>query len=114
MAISNSRIPMPDSMPTLTPQKLRALRDERLLEVVWPDERVDRFTFYDLRCACPCAVCVDEITGRPLLVPSKIPADIHARGVEFVGNYALRIDWSDGHSTGIYTWDRLRGLGDPR
>ncbi len=98
-------------MATLTPQTLRAHRDERLLEIVWPDQRVDRLSYYDLRCGCPCAVCVDEITGKALLRRESIPADVHAQGVAFVGNYALRVDWSDGHSTGIYTWDRLRELG---
>jgi DUF971 family protein len=100
-------------MPTMTPRMLRALRDERIFEIVWPDERVDRLTFYELRCGCPCAVCVDEITGKALLRRESVPSDVHAAGVAYVGNYALRFDWSDGHSTGIYTWDRLRSLGDP-
>ncbi len=99
-------------MSVLTPKNLRALREERILEIVWPDERIDRLTYYDLRCGCPCAVCVDEISGRQLLKREQIPQDVHAKGVAFVGNYALRVDWSDGHSTGIYTWDRLRQLGE--
>ncbi len=101
-----------DASPSLVPQTLRALREQHQLEVVWPDERVDRLSYYGLRCACPCAVCIDEITGRQLLRPENVPADVEAKAVAFVGNYALKIDWSDGHSTGIYTWDRLRSLGD--
>ena len=64
-----------------------------------------------LRDGCPCADCVEEGTGRKLLDPSTIPQDIHPVGVSAVGNYAVQIDWSDGHSTGIYTWATLRAIG---
>jgi DUF971 family protein len=37
----------------------------------------------------------------------SIPDDIAPTAIELCGNYALRIDWSDGHSTGLYTWQRL-------
>lgn len=95
-----------------TPTTLRANRAERLLEVVWPDGRVDRLSYFDLRCGCPCAVCIDEITGRQILQPTQVSPEVEAKAVAFIGNYALKIEWSDGHSTGIYTWQRLRGLGD--
>ena len=39
-----------------------------------------------------------------------MPADIRALSVKPVGRYGLQINWSDGHSTGIYTFDRLRPL----
>jgi len=61
-----------------------------------------------LRLACPCAECVEEMTGRPLLDPARVPADVHPLAVELVGAYGLRVRWSDGHGTGIYTFDRLR------
>lgn len=60
-----------------------------------------------LRLACPCAGCVEEMSGRPLLDPAMIPPDIRPLSVALVGAYALRIDWSDGHSTGIYTFEQL-------
>lgn len=97
---------------TLVPTTLRALREDRLLEIVWPDGRTDRLSYFDLRCGCPCAVCIDEITGRQILKRETVPADVHALGMAFVGNYAIRVDWSDGHSTGIYTWVRLRHMAD--
>ncbi len=61
----------------------------------------------DLRLACGCAVCVDEMTGRPRLDAAKIPSDIRPLSVALVGTYGLRVQWSDGHGTGIYTFERL-------
>jgi ATP-binding protein involved in chromosome partitioning len=60
-----------------------------------------------LRLACPCAGCVEEMTGRPVLDPASVPADVHPRRVSLVGAYGLRIDWSDGHGTGIFTFEKL-------
>lgn len=61
-----------------------------------------------LRDACPCAGCIEEGTGRKLLDPATIPADIRPAGIVAVGSYAVQIHWSDGHATGIYSWQTLR------
>jgi ATP-binding protein involved in chromosome partitioning len=61
-----------------------------------------------LRLACPCAACVEEMSGRPLLDPAQIPEDVKPLRLHLVGGYGLRIDWSDGHNTGIYTFEWLR------
>jgi DUF971 family protein len=63
-----------------------------------------------LRDACPCASCIEEFTGRKILDPATIPADIRALEVRPVGSYAVQIAWSDGHSSGIYSWDTLRRI----
>jgi len=63
-----------------------------------------------LRLACPCAGCVEEATGHPLLDPAGVPHDVRPLRLSLVGAYGLRIDWSDGHGTGIYTFDRLRAV----
>jgi DUF971 family protein len=47
------------------------------------------------------------MTGRPLLDPATVPADIRPLSVELVGAYGLRVHWSDGHGTGIYTFEGL-------
>jgi DUF971 family protein len=63
-----------------------------------------------LRLACHCTTCRDELTGRELLDPASVPEDIHPAHVSLVGNYAIKIRWSDGHDTGIYTYEYLLSL----
>jgi len=65
------------------------------------------FPARDLRLACPCAACVEEMTGRPLLDQAAVPADVRPLSLALVGAYGLRVNWSDGHGTGIYTFERL-------
>ncbi len=60
-----------------------------------------------LRLACPCAACVDEMSGRALLDPAAVPEDVRPVSVALVGAYGLKVRWSDGHDTGIYTFQRL-------
>ena len=92
------------------PINLRAVTKEGYLEITWEEGHVGLYPFLKLRGDCPCAGCVDEFTGRRTLDLSRIPDDIRIRAIDLVGNYACKIDWSDGHSTGIYTWQRLREL----
>ena len=47
------------------------------------------------------------MTGRPLLNPATVPQDVRAERIALVGSYALKIGWSDGHDTGIYTYEWL-------
>ncbi len=85
------------------------------LRILWrggPEVTIPAVRLRDL---CPCAECVEEGTGRKLLDPSSIPTDIRPVEIAAVGNYAVQIQWSDGHSTGIYSWRTLReasGLAD--
>lgn len=84
-------------------------RDDGLL-VTWDRAGHEAlFPARALRLACPCAGCVEETTGRPLLDPERVPADVRPLQVALVGAYALRISWSDGHGTGLYTFEWLRG-----
>lgn len=57
---------------------------------------------YDLRIQCPCALCVDENTGRKLINKNLISHNITIINVKAVGNYGLKLTFSDGHGTGIY------------
>jgi ATP-binding protein involved in chromosome partitioning len=78
------------------------------ITILWSDQHKSLYDGRDLRLACRCATCVDEWTHESLLQPDRVPSDVKPRAIEVMGNYAVHIDWSDGHTTGIYTYDYLR------
>jgi DUF971 family protein len=83
-------------------------RDDGVL-IEWDDRgHQGFFPARALRLACPCAACVEEMSGRPLLDPALVPTDIRPVSLALVGAYGLRVQWSDGHGTGIYTFEQLR------
>ena len=94
---------------SIVPTDVRKAGEDRLA-IRWNDGTESVFSVFDLRVACPCATCVDELTGERLLDPARVPAGVRPVRLESVGNYGMRIAWSDGHDTGIYTWERLRRL----
>jgi len=81
-----------------------------ILVLRWSNDVVTRQPVRALRLACPCAECVDEWTNQPRLDPDAVPADVHPLRIEPVGLYGLQIAWSDGHGTGIYTFETLWSL----
>ena len=78
------------------------------VNILYQDGTLARFEYFSLRCACVCASCVDEVSGEKILDDSKVAKDIHPLDSAYVGNYGLRIHWSDGHDTGIYNFRWLR------
>lgn len=82
--------------------------EENAIRMLWPGGPEVTVPAVRLRDFCPCAGCVEEGTGKKLLNPATIPSDIRPVTIEPVGNYAVKIQWSDGHNTGIYTWYVLR------
>jgi len=93
-----------------TPIGLRR-RDPRTLSMLWEDGHRDDFDVRDLRLACHCALCIDEMSGRKLLDPKTVRADVSPRKIVSVGNYAIGFDWNDGHNSGIHSFKDLRALG---
>jgi len=87
-------------------------RDARTLAIEWADGGTSLIDVRALRLACGCARCVDEWSGQPLLSPDSVPADVAPQSIQSVGRYAIQIQWSDGHDTGIYPFERLRSLAD--
>lgn len=92
------------------PRQVRS--DGRSFMIEWSDGAISRIDYHALRLGCPCAMCVDEWTGERRVSAGEIPEDIDLVEVKPVGRYALNLVWSDGHATGIYTFDRLRELGE--
>lgn len=94
------------------------------VDIVWADQHGSHYDFVYLREQCPCAMCDDErrkkedmkthalgtpSSGLGAALPMFKPR-LTARAAKAVGNYALQIDFSDGHSTGIYSYDYLRTI----
>ncbi|HUH12559.1 MAG TPA: DUF971 domain-containing protein [Longimicrobiales bacterium] len=96
--------------PATTPREVAPTEDGARLRITWEDGHISEYPPRHLRIACHCAGCRDEMTGRPLLDPARVPADVHPLKIDYVGRYALAFSWSDGHDTGIYPFELLRGL----
>jgi ATP-binding protein involved in chromosome partitioning len=86
--------------------------DPRTLVIDWADGARSLIDVRALRLACGCAHCVDEWSGEPILAPDRVPRDVRPQAIQSVGRYAIQIQWSDGHDTGIYPFERLRKLSD--
>ena len=84
--------------------------DPRTLAIRWTDGRTDTFDVVELRRSCPCAVCIDEWSREQRLKPQDVPDTVRPVRIESVGAYALKIHFSDGHATGIYTFQMLRAM----
>jgi len=97
--------------PIVRPSDL-AFDDAGALLVRWDDGKESKFAAKWLRARCPCAECVEEWSGKRVVGEQHVSETVKPRGMQQVGNYAIRIDWSDGHSTGIYSWDYLLKLRD--
>lgn len=93
----------------LRPLLLKKL-DPRTLGITWEDGHESLYDTTRLRENCPCAACRDEWTGERKIVPMSLPRTVTPVRIDSVGQYGLKIVWSDGHNTGIYTFDDLRRL----
>ena len=87
---------------------------ESFLVLKWEDGGDDCLSLPVLRAACPCAFCSGEtdVFGNKYVGDKK---DLSLKGVvlkgyAFVGLYALRLIWGDGHSDGLYTFDLLKKI----
>jgi DUF971 family protein len=101
-----------------TANEIEIVGQEKVV-VHWADGHVSDYPDGYLRIKCPCASCTNDgsHTTGPIqlgtslpVMPAKARAGIHPRSIEPVGYYAVRIDWSDGHNTGIYSFKYLREI----
>jgi len=95
------------------PTKIKLDAGNDTLSILWADGHASVYSYRELRDRCPCASC-DEAGGTHGQPPSLLPMlgvkALKPERAELVGRYAVQIYWNDGHSTGIYSFDYLRGL----
>lgn len=118
MAIS----PLPAPLPTTIERT-----GNNGLQIAWSDGEVREYRAADLRDQCPCATCREKRSAKPVEKPDGLlelnvlsPAEaetisqggVSVAGMRPVGAYAYHIDFSDGHNTGLFTFDLLRELGE--
>ena len=91
------------------PTEIKLHQKSRVLEIAFDDGKSFRLECELLRVYSPSAEVRGQGPGQEVLQTGKKDAENTA--VEPVGNYAVRLVFSDGHDTGLYSWDYLYGLG---
>mgnify|MGYP000507147881 CR=1 FL=1 len=94
----------------LRPTDIKYHKQSRVLDVAFSDGREYRFTAEYLRVYSPSAEVRGHGAAEPLLILEK--ENVAITRIEAVGNYAIRLYFSDGHHTGLYSWDVLLDLGE--
>ncbi len=101
------------------PTKLQIV-DQAQLQIDWSDGQIRRYGIKELRDHCPCATCREKHgeqesqATNPLQLNVLSPAEAQpwrVAAMKPVGNYAYNIVFSDGHDSGIFTFELLRELG---
>jgi len=102
---------------SIQPTKLEITAGGRL-RIAWSDGQVREYAVRELRDKCPCATCREKrsappppATSLPILSAAEA-APLRIAAMNPVGHYAYGIDFSDGHSTGIFTLESLREMGE--
>ncbi|HEY3246059.1 MAG TPA: DUF971 domain-containing protein [Phycisphaerae bacterium] len=107
----------PSSKPPLSPEQvtpadLKVRLAEQKLVITWRDGRTSEYSLAKLRSVCPCATCRTARENRPLLpILKSDPTGVRVTSAQLIGNYAIQLFWSDGHSSGIFDFRYLRSLG---
>lgn len=100
--------------PVPTPRRIEPLGDE--LAIVWSDGLESYLKLVDLRRLCPCAACAGEkdLLGKLARPPARPLTTESFRVTRHapVGGYALQLFWADGHSDGLFLYEKLREWGE--
>ena len=105
-------------MTAIEPANIKLVKDASL-RVEWSDGRVDQWTIAQLRVKCPCAACKESRSEQKknrlaVIAGGVFSGKLVVAAAKPVGNYALHLEFSDGHDTGIYSFSYLRELSDQR
>ncbi len=100
-----------------TPSRIEADDDAQTLTLAWADGATHVFSYEGLKQACPCAECrgghgaeAEPIDPIVFSLPALMTYEIKL--LRPAGHYALQIVWKDGHGSGLWRWEVLRGLGE--
>jgi DUF971 family protein len=90
------------------------------VDITWADNHVSHYDFAYLREECPCATCNEKRDEKQRHGAGNAPAQspllpmykpkIKAQSASQVGNYAIQINFNDGHNTGIFSYEHLRTI----
>ena len=101
-------------MPSTDPEHI-AISKSKGITIDWKDGHTSSYGLSYLREQCPCATCTGAHGTPPTTKPTASAFPMYKPilkmvDVESVGNYAIRIVWSDGYSTGIYSFEHFRHI----
>jgi len=93
----------------MKPKKIKIEDSE--LNIEWDDETESSIPLNKLRMNCPCAYCNKEREEQSRsYIPVYSDKQMEISGIKKIGNYAIGIDWKDGHNTGIFEFNNLKNL----
>jgi DUF971 family protein len=106
-----------DSAVSSNPSEITVIREKREVRIRWQDGHESVYSFDLLRKECPCALCNDQRSTQA--APGNLSltvlsgsvlrlGEIQATEVKPIGRYAINFVWSDGHDSGIYSYNFLR------
>ena len=93
-----------------SPTEIKLHQKSRLMEIAFSDGKTFRLPYEFLRVNSPSAEVRGHGPGQEVLQTGK--AKVEIRSLDPVGSYAVQPTFSDGHATGIYSWDYLYFLGE--
>ncbi|MBA2482984.1 MAG: DUF971 domain-containing protein [Nitrosomonas sp.] len=97
------------SKDTPAPVEIKLHKQSRLLDILFSDGKFFQLSCEFLRVHSPSAEVSGHQPGQEILQTGK--KDVNIKHIEPIGNYAIQLNFTDGHNTGIYSWDLLYNFG---
>ena len=104
-----------EELSPFAPQEMNMTNDGQTLVIKWQDNVEHVISAFTVRYMCPCAHCVDEVTGEKLIKEEDVPPNVKILESAPVGRYGVRFSFDDpspGAGAGIYTFSFLRKMGE--